>query len=303
MDNSLLLAGCGDGYLRTFNITNNKMVYELNTAGSEELKLPVTSLRFRPETDPSKPKNIVLCAGSGGVIQHWHITSGKLLNTIVEHENQVYALDYRNDSRIFATGGKDFKVRVYDEATRSLISTMGGGDGKRTAGHSNRVFALRFHPSDENIFLSGGWDNTVQIWDIRENHAVKRIYGPHICGDSLDIDKNGTVLTGSWRPNNQLQLWDFATTRLIEEVRYPVDPATNSKCNLYTAQFNNSSGSLIAAGGSGANEAKIITREGFKRVGGISGLEKSVYCLTFSSDSKQCAIGGGDGKIYILNTK
>jgi WD40 repeat protein len=30
-------------------------------------------------------------------------------------------------------------------------------------GHSNRVFSIRSHPSDNNCFLSGGWDNTVQV--------------------------------------------------------------------------------------------------------------------------------------------
>ena len=32
---------------------------------------------------------------------------------------------------------------------------------QETAGHSNRVFSLKYHPDDPNIILSGGWDNTV----------------------------------------------------------------------------------------------------------------------------------------------
>jgi len=64
-------------------------------------------------------------------------------------------------------------------------------------------------------FCSGGWDNTVQFWDIRfkilfffivfesvkESHQifflffvfsrvgkpVRSIFGPHICGDALDV--------------------------------------------------------------------------------------------------------------------
>lgn len=36
-------------------------------------------------------------------------------------------------------------------------------NGVTTVGHTNRVFAVKWHPSDINITLSGGWDNTIQV--------------------------------------------------------------------------------------------------------------------------------------------
>ena len=30
-------------------------------------------------------------------------------------------------------------------------------------GHKCRVFALQYHPTIPHVFLSGGWDNTVQV--------------------------------------------------------------------------------------------------------------------------------------------
>lgn len=43
-----------------------------------------------------------------------------------ENKNQVYALDYDAEGSRFVTAGKDTAVRVYDEATKSLIVTMQG---------------------------------------------------------------------------------------------------------------------------------------------------------------------------------
>ena len=31
------------------------------------------------------------------------------------------------------------------------------------AGHGRRVFAVRFHPFDDNIFLTGGWDRCIKV--------------------------------------------------------------------------------------------------------------------------------------------
>src|SRR5690606_2559632 len=98
-----------------------------------------------------------------GTIQHWHITSGKVLHVSTESNNQIYCCDYRVDGRFFATAGKDACVRVYDEQTKTLVQTMSGGNNRSTSGHSSRIFALKWHPYDQNILLSGGWDNTIQV--------------------------------------------------------------------------------------------------------------------------------------------
>lgn len=67
------------------------------------------------------------------------------------------------------------------------------------------MFSLKFVPDDENLLVSGGWDNTVQVWDIRAGHSVRSIFGPHVAGDSVDV-VGDTVLTGSWRPEKCLQV-------------------------------------------------------------------------------------------------
>jgi WD40 repeat protein len=175
-DNQFLLLGCGDGQMRVFSASSGKVHYQWSTAGKSMIKLPVTAVRFRPVVEgDQKAKHIVLVAGSGGIVQHWHLTSGRMLNSITEKGNQVYAVDYRQDARLFATAGKDSFVRIYDESTKQVINTMSGGNGVSTAGHANRIFTIKFHPYDDNVVLTGGWDNTIQVWDVRTQHAIKRI--------------------------------------------------------------------------------------------------------------------------------
>jgi len=86
-------------------------------------------------------------------------------------------------------------------------------------GHSNRVFCVKFNKSDQNMVISGGWDNTVQIYDIRYRGTIHSIYGPHICGDCIDIRHDGTTMvTGSYRNDDVIEVWDlrmFRRTRVI----------------------------------------------------------------------------------------
>lgn len=87
-------------------------------------------------------------------------------------------------------------------------------------GHSNRVFCVRFNPFNSNLLASGGWDNTISVYDIRRKGPVAAIYGPHVCGDTIDFHKDGnTFLTGSYRQDNVLELFDirnFKRKRIID---------------------------------------------------------------------------------------
>ena len=99
--------------------------------------------------------------------------------------------------------------------------SMNKGD-HGSPGHSNRVYCVKYNPHNPKIIVSGGWDQTMQVWDTRVGNlinnylillgqSVASIFGPYICGDSIDIDSKGVVLTGSYRPHESLQLWDLGT--------------------------------------------------------------------------------------------
>ena len=205
-------------------------------------------------------------------------------------------------------------MRVYDEATKTLTSELRSGSGygaNATSGHSNRIFSCKWVPGDDNVLLSGGWDNTVQVWDLRAGRSVRSLFGPHLCGDALDVDGNGNILTGSWRPTAPLELWDMGTGELIEAVDWSSSVLQSQPCLLYAAQFSALGGGsrFIAAGGSGANEARVFDRHADNAlVGTVAGLARGVFTVSFAPPQPDApdapprlAVAGGDASIRIID--
>ena len=101
-------------------------------------------------------------------------------------------------------------------------------DNAEFCGHSNRIFCVRFDSTNSNIIASGGWDNTVQIYDIRKKGPIASIYGPHVCGDAIDFKSDGyTMLTGSYRQDNVLELWDLRTFKKSRDIGWEGPKTSN----------------------------------------------------------------------------
>ena len=143
---------------------------------------------------------------------------------------------------------------------------------------------------------------------------MRAIYGPHVCGGALDITADGsTVLTGSWRAEDQLELWDFSSGKRLEVIPWRRAGLQEPHCLLYSARFSSAHRDpLIAAGGScGAaheGEAKIIEGgtlqdEDRKIEKRCAGTLTKFTCLSVSFASETSglvACGGSDGRVRVL---
>ncbi|XP_032079904.1 uncharacterized protein LOC116513138 [Thamnophis elegans] len=202
---------------------------------------------------------------------------------------------------------------------------MAGDEFTPFSGHSRRIFALRFHPSELHLFLTGGWDNSVkasaaparaaappphsprclgqrwalcplcQVWDKRvPKGAQSVINGPHICGPGIDI-KGEHILTASWVPHNALQLWDLRMSRLWQNVPFPGNPTQGEF--LYSAQFCTED--VVVAGGSGTSGAGIIHTGTGQVIGEVLLSNKPVHAVASASEGQPVAVAGAAGNLYL----
>ena len=276
-DGKYIAFGCSNGDIKIYFTQNYNHVYTLTPEDGK--KLPVTCIRFRQSE--GQDLYVLTATYSSGYVRLWYVTS-KQMGKEIKEDVELFCCDFNHNFSKFATGGDDYKIRIYDVERMDCLNLLSKGESfERMDGHASRVFAVKYHPDNEHVLLSCGWDNTIQIWDDREGHAVRRIFGAHVCGDALDMDPvYYHVLTGSWRRDNSLQVWDFDSGRLIKNVPLQSQNSTEKTvCHLYCAKWAGTD--FIACGGSDNNALRVIEKSSIQTVGTLEGLSRGCYTLDY----------------------
>ncbi|XP_060112011.1 uncharacterized WD repeat-containing protein alr2800-like [Heteronotia binoei] len=276
-DGTRIAAGLRNGIIKVYSVSDGSLVHVLTDQDIATSGLPVTSMRFMPR-GPAHNGDVLLATYSGGTVKLWHVSSRTCVRTMKENRQTMVATFNPSGSR-FLTGGAGPGINMYDTQTWDNLGIFQSSDNPNTVdGHWSRVYALTFFPENDERFVSGGWDNTVQFWNIQQPHSQRRLSGPHVCGDAVSIDKTGTqVLTGSWRRNDTLQIWDAETG--IKLLDIPED--FRGRSQIYTCHFLGND--HIIAGGSRSNLCRLIDKRILMSTGVLNDLPGGVYSTHVSN--------------------
>jgi hypothetical protein len=234
---------------------------------------------------------VVATVSASGVLTEWEARTGRVVRAlrpsktspapaVVEglkgsgDHTALTCVSYRGDGTRLAVSGYDGAVRVVEEETGKVERVLAqGAYGTGTAGHGSRVFSLSWDNSvwagglGSNILVSGGWDRTVRVWDVRSpdrSACVRSMFGPAIHGAGLSA-AGGLVLTASYRPTSRdaLEIWDIASAKRVHVVDWPPSGRDRAPCTLMAAAFAPTEPGRLptmfaAGGGVGANEARLF---------------------------------------------
>uniref|UniRef100_A0A1B6MP67 Uncharacterized protein n=1 Tax=Graphocephala atropunctata TaxID=36148 RepID=A0A1B6MP67_9HEMI len=232
----------------------------------------ISCVRFHPQ----RPE-LLYASSTDGTIRRKDVNGNVKYEDVLitEKDNEIYSFDFDTAGTKMITGGRDAAIRVYDNTTKKLLteysrmmisetslSSSGMSAGtENTQNHTKRIYCVRWLPEDSNIFVSGGWDCIVKVWDVRKPEGcVRNIEGPYIFGEAIDVCQ-GKVLTASCTASNTLALWDLGSGSLITDI-----VPTNKRVYLYgefpyTAQFyrGDPSGDMVLYGGTGLGGLQVIS--------------------------------------------
>jgi len=257
-----------NGIVKIFRLADYAHVYSLYNDEVKKEHLPAVCCDWISDSR-------LLVGYASGSIRVWNISNNECLQSTKENRTILQACLTR-DKKYFVTSGNDSNIYIYElEGLKKVHSCFPTPSYDVMDGHRTSVYCVKNYPMDEFSFISGGWDDTVQFWDRREPHAVRRIFGPHICGQAIDINQSGTtILTGSWRLENALELWDYRQGKLLKN--FP----EHDRTMYYSANFIGEE--CIAAGGSNQNALKFKDRISTADLSTVKNLNGGVFCFDHS---------------------
>ena len=304
-DATLLACGYSNGHVNIFNLVEKKDPIKFKVSD-----YPITSIKWN-----ERKKVIILVGSADGTVSHWHVNSGKQIHSIQEEKNSINSLDYSFDYKTFITAGNDITVRLYDEDMKTEIASMKPYLFDQP-GHSGRIFCVKYFPNDTSTIYSGGWDRTIQFYDTRSGKVSNSIYGPEICGDSLDLSGN-ILASGAWSTQEQIQLWDIRTLKCICNVKWENNDVYKPTY-IYSVKFNKTSNKYLAVSGVNKPLFSIFNMNTFKYEQGLKDLNRPTPILgtgdnfssCFTTDFVKlsnnrelfcCGCGDGGARIYNFN--
>ncbi|KAK9722488.1 hypothetical protein K7432_002642 [Basidiobolus ranarum] len=236
--------------------------------------------------------HLLASASMDGSVKIFDVFREKSEICTIDHLGGVKDCQWNHDGRQLISGGFDKKVTLSDLSTGSVIHTYD---------HPQYVTAMKFHPTEPSVFLSGMHKGGLLAWDIRSNQIIKsypRFFGQVQDFQFLPDSKyfmtcSDFVLRNS--ADKSIVVWDFDSgtvhsNQIYQEAFSCTCLRTHPNQRSFVAQTN---GNYVAI----FNLEKPWKMNQHKRFEGHQVAGFRIQC-SISHNGTYVASGSADGSLY-----
>lgn len=294
-DDSKAVATLLNGNVYVLNCKNPAANYTYTVNPSN----PITALVWR---DANK---FLVGDTDGHVFEYEHLKEENTLKEVHRYvdpeDDHVFTIDLNKSQSLLVYAGKNMAINLLNDDNKKLIRKYEPGDSFQI-GHTNRIFCTKFVESQPNMFISGGWDNTMFLWDVRVTKAVASVFGPSISGESLDI-KDNLIVAGSYRDKNPLEIYDLRNFKKICDVE-TATVGKDAMTYISSCQFSKVKGlgDYLIAGSCISGKVDIFKKDIVYKVDvGIKEIDSGVFTCGFSNVETKFYFGTASGNLQVYH--
>jgi WD40 repeat protein len=284
-DRSTLISGSQDYQIRIWNLTRNLINGKCRHRVLSGHQGWVLSVVLSPN------EQIIASSSEDGTIKIWELATGKCLHTLKGHQGRVWSVAFTPDGQTLISGSSDCTIKLWNLSTYQCYRTL--------TGHDNAVLTVAVSPipipptplSKEGIIASGGYDETVKLWDITTGQCLHTMTEATNWVWSVKFSPDGLNLAAAVF-DSQILVWDVPTGKL---------KATFAEDNDSTIAVDFSPDNQIIASGSNQTITfrSLATGEILHK---ITAHQDLILSVKFTADGKSLASSGTDERIKLWDT-
>ena len=159
-------------------------------------------------------------------------------------------------------------------------------------GHRDSVISLAFDPKGEAL-ASGGWDNTVKLWETQNGKLLQTLEGHQSPVSSVAFDpKGGTLASGG--ADKTVRIWDARSGKLLRTLE---GHQSWVRSVAYDPQ-----GSMLASG-SDDQSVKLCEAQTDRLLRRLERHKGSVLSVAFDPQGTKLASGGSDNTVKLWEAR
>lgn len=256
-----------------------------------EVRVPTTALHIFDAHDGevnavrfSPGSRLLATGGMDRRVKLWEIISGRCepKGALTGSNAGITSIEFDSAGSYLLAASNDFASRIWTVDDYRLRHTL--------TGHSGKVLAARFLLDNARI-VSGSYDRTLKLWDLRSKVCMKTVFAGSSCNDIVCTEQ--CVMSGHF--DKKVRFWDIRAESIVRELEL--------LGRVTSLDLNHDRSELLTC--SRDDLIKIIdlrtnaVRQTFSAQGFKCGSDWTR--VTFSPDGSYVAAGSAEGTLFVWN--
>ncbi|XP_036393053.1 autophagy-related protein 16-like isoform X2 [Megalops cyprinoides] len=264
---------------------------ETQTGACAEVRVPSTALHTFDAHDGevnavcfSPGSRLLATGGMDRRVKLWEVVSGRCeqKGALTGSNAGITSIEFDSTGSHLLAASNDFASRIWTVDDLRLRHTL--------TGHSGKVLSARFLLDNVRI-VSGSYDRTLKLWDLRSKVCMKTVFAGSSCNDIVCTEQ--CVMSGHF--DKKVRFWDIRAESIVRELEL--------LGRITSLDLNHDRTELLTC--SRDDLLKIIdlrnnvVRQSFSAQGFKCGSDWTR--VTFSPDGCYVAAGSADGTLFVWN--